>query len=165
MNYQAIHENTPEGVIEVFDTLDEDALSNILSEQLEQVEQLKEKSPHVLFLFDDVVSEKNIQNKDLQKIFTRGRHANASSIIVGQQFKSIPKIIRNQASNIFVFKCNPSDIEAIAEEMENLHADKHKVKKMIKDALSQPYGFIHINKQEQDAKKQFRKGLSDIYEC
>lgn len=164
MNYRAIEENTPEGVIEVFDTLDEEALSTILHEQHALVEQHKEHSPHVLFIFDDCVSEKNIQNKDLQKIFTRGRHANASSIIVGQQFKSIPKIIRNQASNVFVFKVNNSDIDAIAEEYENLHADKNKVKTMLKDALNESYGYFHINRQEPDSKKQYRKGLTEVYD-
>ena len=62
----------------------------------------------------------------LHALYTKGRHANISTITSVQMYKSLAPIIRKNATAMFIFRLrNYGDMEAILDELSAL-ADKQK---------------------------------------
>lgn len=159
-------ENTPKYLItEYFNypELDTGIIEEIFNQQHEHVQQIGiDKSDRILFVFDDVLSEKNLNSSIMKKLFYQSRHANLSLIIASQTYSQIPKPIRLQLSNLIIFLPSKSMLKNIAEDNENIFCDCKMLEKIIMDSCSKRYGFLHINKQS-DAEDWYRSGWDEIY--
>jgi len=88
-------------------------------ETLKSQEQLETTHKHVLFVFDDVVSDiKTMEHEQsLTKLFYNRRHLIAngtvSIIVVTQKYTNIPQKIRSNSNWIILFRLNPVEFESV----------------------------------------------------
>lgn len=85
--------------------LDEPFIDEIMEDQKKIIsEHGKKKSPHLLFIFDDVVLQiKKTGDNSLKRIFYYGRKYNISSMITTQKYKALQTDYRLNASNYIYF--------------------------------------------------------------
>ena len=83
-----------------------------------------------IFIDDFAESQEFLRNsKLLHALYTKGRHANISTITSVQMYKSLAPIIRKNATAIFIFRLrNQGDMDAILDELGAL-ADKKTIQK------------------------------------
>lgn len=107
-------------------TYDEATLGSILDEQQGAIEQIKKMggskflANRILTIFDDLVGSKLFDNRkdNLFKGFqTRHRHFSASSWMVTQGYKEIPKTVRTQFSALVLFEIpNKAEVDVVYQE-------------------------------------------------
>jgi hypothetical protein len=146
----------------VFEDFKERQVSEIFEELKERS---KAKNLHTLMIFDDMMCE-GIMNvhktQTLDKIASTGRHFDISVIIIFQKFKKFTPIIRDNATNVVVFEQkNSKSIEQIAEEYRGALSVKDFMK-VYNFATGDPFSFMHINLQEPDRSRRFRKNWNTI---
>ena len=91
----------------------------------------------------------------LHALYTKGRHANISTITSVQMYKSLAPIIRKNATAMFIFRLrNYGDMEAILDELSAL-ADKKTIQRIYSIATEQPHNFLYINLMSHDINKMF----------
>ena len=75
-----------------------------------------------IFIDDFAESQEFLRNsKMLHALYTKGRHANISTITSVQMYKSLAPIIRKNATAMFIFRLrNYGDMEAILDERSSL---------------------------------------------
>lgn len=118
-----------------------------------------------LWIFDDMIADKIMNTHRmgaLEAIAVRGRHSNISLVIISQQVMSLSPAIRNNSTNLVIFRIRNSDeLEKIAREnRESL--DAAQFMDIYDYATRDPFSFLHINNQEQDPKLRFRKGWDEL---
>jgi replication-associated recombination protein RarA len=125
----------------VFDELDVDTLNQIY----ESVKQNAEEGYTSLLLLDDV--QRNFKNKDVLKLLlhmaNNRRHLRLSIWTANQNFKSIPKPIRQVLTNAFIWKCSKSESENIFEELVETHRDKYD--EICRLVYTDPHSFMFID--------------------
>lgn len=154
----------PDGYEEdhVFEQFDEGRVSEIF-------EELKEKSKHetrhVLMIFDDMMGEKIMQPNKMQtldRVASTGRHFDISVVVIFQKFKKFSPTVRDNATNVIIFEQkNATALEQIADEYKGSLSFPHFMK-IYDVATSEPFNFLHINLQEPDRQKRFRKNWNTI---
>ena len=120
-----------------------------------------DKNIQNLIVFDDFVTEKD-QHK-IKDLFIRSRKRNTSIIYMSQSYFGVPKIIRLQSSDIFIFNI-PSKRELI--EIQKVHAtkvDKDTFIKIYRMATEEPFSFLYIDTRTQHLPLHLRKGFNEIY--
>ena len=130
----------------------------------EQIEEWTKESFSKLFVFDDIISDKNIKSNIMKTLLMRGRHFNASVIICSQSYTGIPRSLRLNFSNLMLLGANRSEVERVSEEWNNIHCDKDRLSAIIQHALSELYSFFHVNRQCKNSREHYRKGYGEIYE-
>ena len=75
-----------------------------------------------IFINDFAESQEFLRNsKMLHALYTKGRHANISTITSVQMYKSLAPIIRKNATAMFIFRLrNYGDMEVILDELSTL---------------------------------------------
>ena len=120
------------------------------------------KSPHTLWLFDDVLSKKRfLRGKALAQIATAGRHAKLSYIAISQYYKSLPPILRTNASYIIYFSANESENVKFAEEQCPSFMSKKQFLKIIEHCTKDKYSFLALNTLAEKG-KEVRRGFNKI---
>ena len=119
------------------------------------------KIPKLLIIGDDLMSNKKLMNsKPFSDLSIKNRHLNASIWYLSQFVNLIPKSIREQASNIFIFRCTAQCQQILVEQFRDPEVSKKEFETMISQATEvEPDGrpnFLHINKAH---KHKFRKNL------
>jgi hypothetical protein len=134
-----------------FDHYDPNDLQAIIDKQYKVVEYQKSQGHKQLFqiaiFIDDFAeSQEFLRNsKLLHALYTKGRHANISTITSVQMYKSLAPIIRKNATAIFIFRLrNQGDMDAILDELGAL-ADKKTIQKIYNLATARPHSFLYIN--------------------
>ena len=134
-----------------FDHYDPTDLQEIIDKQYKVVEYQKSQGHKQLFqiaiFIDDFAeSQEFLRNsKLLHALYTKGRHANISTITSVQMYKSLAPIIRKNATAIFIFRLrNQGDMDAILDELGAL-ADKKTIQKIYNLATAIPHSFLYIN--------------------
>jgi hypothetical protein len=134
-----------------FDHYDPTDLQAIIDKQYKVVEYQKSQGHKQLFqiaiFIDDFAeSQEFLRNsKLLHALYTKGRHANISTITSVQMYKSLAPIIRKNATAIFIFRLrNQGDMDAILDELGAL-ADKKTIQKIYNLATARPHSFLYIN--------------------
>lgn len=167
-----IYEDSKLTEIQKYEGLDEKSLSEIGSLfQLSrsQAAELKEEAAKTLVILDDVISDKNVQRKEIKDLFFSGRHASLSVIITAQSYMAIPRSLRLNATNLFLFGLlkNESEIKRVVDEHRKAFISKEDFQNVIMDAMrpveNQLKPFLHINYQA-DELSCYRKGFAEIYE-
>lgn len=120
----------------------------------------KEVSVNILLIFDDMVTEKIMNSHrigQIESVAVRGRHSGTSCIIITQQYLSLSPPVRNNTTNMVIFRVrNGDEMEKITREnREWLTMDEFK--KMFFEYTKEPFSFMHINNQRQDPKERFHK--------
>ena len=148
----------------VFNEYNEQSVMEIVNEQTGIIKQYtKKKTPHLLFIFDDVVQDlKQSKQSVLNKLFFSARHYSISLILLSQQYKMVPRSVRLNASDIIIFQTgNNSEIQKIAEE-QAIPVDRFK--QILKDATTEPFSFLVIH-QKLPIKERYQLRLSNhIYD-
>ena len=145
----------------IYDNIDEDVLQQIVDCRKAEVENAKsyEKIPTVLLLFDDILTDTNINSKIVSEIFFSGRHILLNTIFSIQKWNAIPYRNRESASHIILYKPRGTkSCEIIAEELSE-NGKKKDFIKMYMHATKEPYGFFYIKNNEQDVSKKYFKNM------
>lgn len=146
----------------VFDNFSETKVKAVFDELKAQS---KSETKHTLLIFDDMMGE-NIMNshsfQTLDRVASTGRHFDVSVVIIFQKYKKFSPTIRDNATNVVVFEQkNTSAIEQIADEYKG-NLSLQEFTKVYNAATEEPYSFLHINLQEPDRNRRFRKNWNTI---
>ena len=131
----------------IFSTFDTKVLDHIILTQQALIE--KDgivKSPKILLIFDDIISDaKFMKSKSFMKCFIQCRHLNISTFILSQSWTKVPRVCRLQANNIFMFPSSASEVKLLCEEFCPAHTTQQDFKKIIEEATRERHNFLHIN--------------------
>jgi hypothetical protein len=152
----AKQQRTKKGTIfQTYEKYDAEEMSQIIAELNEAVEKLpKSKRKRVLFLLDDILEDKALLNSSfLSLLFTRGRHLNASIWFSTQSYKSTPRKLRLQLSDVILFSPrNLSEKKMIYEEFSaGLSPDMFDA--IVDMIFSKPFSFLVIRPNQTDKKR------------
>jgi hypothetical protein len=141
----------------IFEDFHESDLETIVS-TIERVN--AEVRINTLLIFDDMVTEGIMNARKLgsmDSVAVRGRHSNISLIVITQQYMAISPPVRNNTTNMVIFRVrNGDEQEKITREnREHLTADEFK--DMFHRATEKPFSFLHINNQRQDPQERFQQ--------
>ncbi len=111
----------------VYEGLDLEKLDSIYNEQQKYIERMmekgrkKEKCDHILLIFDDIISDKNVRlSSRFTDLFILGRHINIAVIVLSQYFGGkygLNAVCRKNCDFIFSFRpCNERDKKLVVEE-------------------------------------------------
>jgi hypothetical protein len=103
---------------------------------------------------DDVQFSRN--SKLLHSLFTRGRHSQISTVVATQQFTMLAKIIRVNASELYVFRLrNHSDLQTFLDELGGIVGDKKVLLEMYRLATKEAYSFLFCKLTARDKNDMF----------
>lgn len=141
--------------------------------ELHKIEQLfktlqeiaKRKVFNVLMIFDDMIDQnvmKPISMGVIESVAVRGRHYNISVIMISQLYKKISVPMRVNSTNSIFFRIrNRNELEKIMEENQE-SLTKEEFLEVYNYATGEGYSFLHVNNQEMDPSKRFRKNWDTI---
>ncbi len=126
---------------------DEEKVKSIMDKQEKIIqEETFKKSPKVLLVFDDILSnQKFLKSKTLTRLATANRHFNISYIFCSQYYKKLPAVVRVNARYYMIFPSSMSECEKIAEELCPPQMSKKQFIKYLQHATSKKYSFLSIN--------------------
>jgi len=144
---------------------DDEILQEIVDEQKEIINQDGiEKSDPLLIIFDDVASDKEVKKSKLVlDLFFSGRHVNASIWFLTQSYNQLPRKMRLNLTNVFIYPTsNQQEINIIESEHGSPYLDKKQFVELFKYATKTRYSFLHVNKQTPEPSEIYRKNLNQI---
>lgn len=147
----------------VFTEWNEKECKKIMEEIEEEAEE--DQSKHVLFIWDDMIDAKIMHLNKMGCIESgavRGRHSRISIIIVSQMYMKLSTPIRNNTTNLIIFRIRNSDElkKIVRENQESLTNDQFM--NIYNYATGEPFNFLHINNQEPHPKLRFRKNWNTM---
>ena len=105
-------------------------------------------SPLLCILLDDCVADKQfINSNEFFEIFMKQRHYNMTVVIASQQYKSIKKKCRLQATNVIWFASPHSETENLLMDHCPPNTTKRHFLQLIQFATKAPHDFLYINMQ------------------
>ena len=128
----------------VFSQLDLNILQEIVADQNGIILSYgKQKAPHVLLIFDDVAHQIDYRaTQYLKSLFFSGRHSKISIIFLTQSYRSLPRPVRINTTELVFFAINNTgEREVIADEMA---IDKWLFYAILDDATTEPYSFLVV---------------------
>ena len=146
-----------------YDEYDPKALELIIETQKEMItHQKQDKETKRLWQIDIVIddfsddAQFSRNSKLLHALFTRGRHSHISTIIATQQFTMLAKIIRVNASELYVCRLrNYSDVQTLLDELGGIVGDKKVLLEMYNLATKEPYSFLYCKLTAKDRNDMF----------
>jgi hypothetical protein len=147
----------------VFTTWNESLCKQIMDDVEEEVSE--NSKIHTLFIFDDIIDAKimNVHRLGcIESVAVRGRHSNISVIIISQQYMALSSPIRNNITNLIVFRIrNLDELRKITKEnQESLTSEQFF--QIYDFATNDPFNFLHINNQEPHPRLRFRKNWNTL---
>lgn len=142
--------------LRTFQTINNEII-NYIKLDIENDEDFDEKDFKALLIIDDLISEvSNKRNKDLIKFILKSRHLKCSIIIVSHKYNLLPAIIRNNLTNIILFRTK-SNIELDAIYKGIIDIDYDTFIKLYHDATDINHSFLYsvLNKNPQEYYKNF----------
>ena len=102
------------------------------------------------------------RNNEISFLATRYRHMNIGLLgIFVQNFKSVDTIIRNNSTDIIIFRqTNQKQLIGIAEEYHGQFGSMENFIKIYNIATSTPYSFLYLKTQEGIALKSFERVIA-----
>jgi hypothetical protein len=146
-----------------YNCYDEQIVDKIIKAQKEIIENHgKRKTPRLLFVFDDCISEGAYNsNSWLEKLGYVGRHLKISCIFTSQRYKALPRGLRLNCTHFSIFPLNnTSEFDQIVEEHSNKH-NRNQFIKLFKYATHAPYQFLTID-YNAPKEKRFRRNLDEV---
>lgn len=137
-----------DGKVEVFSEVNENKLKKIWNFCKKQ--KIEHKNRHFMIYFDDCTGQpafkKNAETGVMNQLFSKGRHANITIIIVVQKFTQASTIMRTNADAFLTFM-TLSDSEKDYMYKEFGFGGKKKFIELLDDATSEPYDHFYCNRQ------------------
>lgn len=123
----------------------------------------KKNMPFIALMLDDVLSRNMKRNNEISFLATRFRHKNIGLLgIFVQNFKSVDTIIRNNATDIIVFRqTNNKQLLQIAEEFHGQFGSIDNFMKIYKIATEGKYNFLYLKIGEGQAFRNFETMIAD----
>lgn len=147
-----------------YDKYDDEALEEILDNQMGQIEMYgRDVSDKLLFIFDDLVSSNDAFSNSknaITKLVFNSRHYNASVIILSQRYISVPKNVRTNAQIIFCRLENEKEIETFINEISFIPTKK--LKEIYDYVIKEPFKFLGINYQQGEPLKRFYSNFNQL---
>lgn len=143
--------------------LDPEFVNNIFNKQERDLKQKGVSGlKKVLILYDDVVSNTRYMNsKPFKRSFLMNRHYGCSTWLCSQSFKLVPRSMRIQANNLFIFSPNQSERDIILSEFTPPGKSKEQFDRLLSEVFNKPYNFLHINLRV-PFEQRYRSGLQEI---
>ena len=111
------------------------------------------EAPTTLILLDDILSKDFKKNNEINFLASKFRHYDLSIFLTTQSFRAVGTIIRNNATNILIFKQqNNKELEKISEEYGELCSGEKIFMKYYSEAMKEPYSLLYIDAQSNPAK-------------
>ena len=115
-----------------------------------------------LFIFDDIMTDKK-QNK-AEDYYTKGRHNNASSIYIAQNFYKLPRqTIRSNSNLIVLFSLPNKDLQNIHQDIISTDMDWKEFSEFCKDTFNKPHSFIVINRESDIFQGKYQSNFNRVY--
>lgn len=132
---------------------EEQIYDDVSYDDLEEVYEIAKRNAlkkfNTLIIFDD--QQKFFKQKDIQKlllhIINNRRHARISIWCCCQNYISIPRMVRQGITDLFVFKINKTEMENIFNEM--IEEFKDNFIKVMKRCYNEEHNFLYINTNSQ----------------
>lgn len=129
-------------------------------EDLPDVDSFEEQFQN-LIIIDDMITVKN-QNK-IAEFFIRSRKKNCSVIYITQSFFDVPKLIRKNCTDFFIF-----DVGQVREMREISKTVATRIsyedfQRLYKECVTTPFGFVYIDTRSKDLYKWIRCGIDGLY--
>jgi hypothetical protein len=152
-----------EGDIE--EDLDPDMLYDIYQEaEKECKEEGAAESKRILLMFDDCISDRKfMRSAEMLKLFVQGRHCNISLMMLTQSYMKVDRSCRLQASDIFFFPSNMSEVERLVKEHCPPNVSNNEFRRLVQYATSERYNFLSILRRN-PPEERFRKNLDTVLE-
>lgn len=113
----------------------------------------REDMPTMLILLDDILSRDFKKTNDITYLCSKFRHYEMSIFLTTQSFRSVGTIIRNNATNILIFRQNNSkELDKIKEEYSELCGSEERFMEYYNLAHDQPHSFLYIDGQTNPAR-------------
>lgn len=130
-------------------SIDGEEIQDILEEYIEDVEENgKTQENASLWIFDDCIEDlfnRGGKPKLVEKFYIRFRHANASIIVVSQEYMLIPKSIRKNATGLIVFQLfNKDEIKALYRERGGMLKYNDFIA-LLQRIWKEPYNFLFMD--------------------
>jgi len=119
----------------------------------------KKDMPFIALLLDDILGSNMKRNNEVSFLATRYRHHNIGLMgVFTQNFKSVDTILRNNATDVIIFKqTNNKQLIQIAEEFHPSFGDIKTFLQIYQKAVEGKYNFLYIKVQEGKALKNFEE--------
>ena len=123
----------------------------------------KKNMPFLALMLDDVLSRNMKRNSEISYLATRFRHKNIGLLgIFVQNFKSVDTIIRNNATDVIIFRqTNNKQLLQIAEEYHGQFGTIENFMKIYKIATEGKYNFLYLKIGEGQAFRNFETMIAD----
>lgn len=121
----------------------------------------KKDMPFIALLLDDILGSNMKRNNEISYLATRYRHHNIGLMgIFTQNFKSVDTILRNNATDIIIFKqTNNKQLLQIAEEFHPVFGSLNNFIKLYYQATAGKYNFLYLKIQDGKALRNFEEVL------
>lgn len=123
----------------------------------------KEIADDILLVYDDTIAYKKFWNSTrVRKMIFNSRHFKISIIITSQDYKSLPKAIRLQNSNLVLYQtCNKDELKSIYSENSS-KMPFNDFMTMLDDIYSNEYSFLSINYQNPKHQHRFVRNFEEF---
>ena len=144
---------------EVHDHYEDGIITGIVEKQKSYGE--KKKMPYISLILDDILGSNMKRNNEVSFLATRYRHHNIGLMgVFTQNFKSVDTILRNNATDIIIFKqTNNKQLLQIAEEFSPFCGNIKNFLKIYSIATAGKYNFLYLKVQEGKALRNFESVL------
>jgi len=113
----------------------------------------REDMPTMLILLDDILSRDFKKTNDITYLCSKFRHYEMSIFLTTQSFRSVGTIIRNNATNVLIFRQNNAkELDKIKEEYSELCGSEELFMTYYNLAHDSPFSFLYIDAQENPAR-------------
>jgi hypothetical protein len=121
----------------------------------------KKDMPFIAILLDDILGSNMKRNNEISYLATRYRHHNIGLMgLFTQNFKSVDTILRNNATDVIIFKqTNNKQLLNIAEEFHPIFGSMNNFLKLYQMATAGKYNFLYLKMTEGMALKNFEEIL------
>ncbi len=127
----------------LFDKYDDTIIRDIIQYQQSFND---EDKPKTILVCDDMIG---IKCEAFNNLTTKSRHNNISIITSTQQAKSIKKVVRNNLTDVILFKTkNKKEFQDIYDEWGALYGSFDEFNKMYKHATKEKYNFLYLKLDE-----------------
>jgi len=147
---------------------DEKHLKAVIKKQKEIIKQSNGdwgKVPRIFIILDDIIDCDIVKCDTFKSLCSRPRQINCSVFVLSQYYFSLPKICRQNATNIFCFSGNVQDKEALSDTFTPPSLTKKEFGDILafcwKKDEKYSHPFIHIARREPEQTR-FRKCLLDV---
>ena len=129
--------------------LKQNNIKTVFTSKKEELPTIEEMNPDLpkLFIFDDLAGDKEFRDI-IRNFYSKGRPNNCMCIYITQQFSKVqPKSIRDNTSNLILFKTAGCSFDKVYSDMaKEVMENKKDFKILCERIWREKYAYVYINK-------------------